>query len=294
VFRSQIIFFVASFFISAAPAWSSERKISNMDFNIPMTKDILLAKNIAKAFSKPVAALFVGTDWCQSSEKLMNKIILTTEFQEIVGKKILFLLIDFKERVPFIDKENFEQRIYFKEALNIQIFPTLVLLDQNLHEITRLGFSEEVPAEYGKKVVTYLDKYQRIHQAMHRVHQMGFDELSFIYKELKELGSDFYIKKVIDRGIKIDKNFYFHFEKYKIATSEEKKEIKEIILSHEIDKKELFKLKMDLIDFSLLSILDQQSVLDKFKQITSMFLLDPLFKDLFGVHAQEWVSSEIL
>jgi hypothetical protein len=289
-----MIFVIASFFISAAPSWSNERKISYMDFNIPMTKDLVLAKNIAKAFSKPIAALFVGTDWCQSSEKLMSKIILTTEFQEIVGKKILFLLIDFKERAPFIGKENLEQRISFKEALNIQTFPTVVLLDENLHEITRLGFSEEVPAEYGKKLVSYLDKYQRIHQAMHRVHQMGFDELSFIYKELKELGSDFYIKKVIDRGVKIDKNFYFHFEKYKIATPQEKKEIKEMILSQEIDKKELFKLKIDLIDFSLLSLLDQQSLLYKFKQITSICLLDPLFKDLFGAHAQEWVSSEIL
>lgn len=216
---------------------------------LPITEDYIKAKEMAQAYQKPMGILFTGSDWCQYSRKLLDEVLFDKAFAEEVKKEFVFVNIDFPELNPHPSKRLLEQNYLLKEEFQVKSFPLLVLVDEGVHEITRLGFSAETSAEYGRHLVALLKRYREIKHAIDRKKGISFIELQERYFEARELGSSYLIEKILALGLKQDKEGFFHLESYSKAIGEERQELRRKILSLNKDNKHSIALRLAILDY---------------------------------------------
>ena len=216
---------------------------------LPMTQDFIKAKEMALAYRKPLAVLFTGSDWCPYSRRLLEDTIFTKEFSEEVKKYFVFVHVDFPELNPHPSKQLIEQNYLLKEKFQVKDFPVLILMDEEAHEITRMGFSAETSSQYGKHLVALLKKYTEIKSSLDAKAANPFSDLKQHYIEARELGSDYLIEKILNLGLKQDRDCFFHLEKYSYSTGEEKKELRKKILSLDKEHKTSVALRLAILDY---------------------------------------------
>jgi thioredoxin-related protein len=228
----------------------------------PITNDFSKAKEMGKAYFKPIALVFTGSDWCLYSQRLLEDTFFTSEFFEEVKKYFIFVHVDFPECNPQPSKKLIEQHYALKETFNIKDFPVVVLLDEELQEITRMGFSAEPASQYGKHLLALFKKYKEIKHFVETKGSLNFTDVKEKYIEARELGSAFLIDKVLQLGLKQDRDCFFHLEKYSMSSGEDKQALRKKILSLDKDHKADVALRLAILDYQELKSLHSQEVLN--------------------------------
>ena len=111
------------------------------------TDDVKAAFAQAKAENKDVLIDFSGSDWCGWCIKLNEEVFDKSAFKEQAPKDFVLVKLDFprsKQLPEAIQKQN----AAWAEKLNVQGFPTIVLLDADQRPYARTGYQEGGPTAY--------------------------------------------------------------------------------------------------------------------------------------------------
>lgn len=235
---------------------------------LPITQDVVKAKEMARAYHKPLALVFTGSDWCPYSRKLLEKIIGSEDFAQEVKNSFVFTHIDFPELRTRLDLSKVEENYRLKEELQVKEFPLIVLFDEELHEIARMGFSGHTSSEYGRQLVEALKKYEAIKKTLESKSALGFADVRQCYTEARELGSPFLIDKALSLGLKQDKDCFFHLEKYKRSQGKEREEWKQKILVLNRDKKNSVGLHLAILEYQERQDSHQKNALEPLLEYT--------------------------
>jgi len=216
---------------------------------VPITKDFCKAKQLARAYNKPLALVFTGSDWCLYSRKLLEDILGSKEFAQEIKQTFFFANIDFPELHSHLDVDRVESNYHLKKQFQVKEFPLIVLLDEEMHEVTRMGFSGHTSSEYGRRLVEDWKLYQTIKKALEAKPSLSFSELRRQYILARELGSSTLVEQALHLGLKQDQECFFHLEKYRLAKGEERKEWKKRILALNQDKKNRVGLHLAVLEY---------------------------------------------
>ena len=109
--------------------------------------------------NKAVLMDFTGSDWCPPCKQLKSKVLDSTAFKEYAAKNLVLLELDFPNDKKKVSKETQAQNAKLSKEYKITGYPTIIVLDKNGKELGReVGFSGETPAEYIKKLDSFLAK----------------------------------------------------------------------------------------------------------------------------------------
>ncbi len=97
------------------------------------------AKAEAAKRNVPILADFSGSDWCGWCIKLDKEVFSTEAFKKYASQNLVLLLVDFP-RMKSQSEEVKKQNNDLAEKLEIQGFPTVVLMDSTGKIIGRTGY----------------------------------------------------------------------------------------------------------------------------------------------------------
>lgn len=222
---------------------------------IPITEDITKAARLAQSYDLPVVYLFLGSDWCQWSQKIINEIFASKDFESAVGNQFIFAKIDF----PEINRKNEKTLVEhhkLKEKFNVESFPTLVMTDSNHQEITRISYTTERPAKYAELLQNlYLD-YRSLRREYEKTDflKASIESIQELYRRACILQCPELKKCILDKGLTVDQESYFALEKYSEfvkegdATLVEARELRAKILQ-DTEGRQGVRLRLALLDF---------------------------------------------
>ena len=216
---------------------------------ILITQDFMKAKEISQGYQKPLVLVFTGSDWCQYSQDLLKNTFFTEPFFQTIKTSLIFAQIDFPELSRVVLPERIEQNKILKDQFKVQEFPTVILMDPAMHEVTRLGFSTMPSNEYAKYLVLAWDKYKSLASSLESKKEWTFEQLQAAYKEAEELGSDYLMMGLLTLGLYKDKDCFFHLEKYCRSRGEARKELRKQILSLNSDHRQDIALQLAVLDY---------------------------------------------
>lgn len=109
--------------------------------------DINQARQTAADQDKPIFAYFTGSDWCGWCKRLDANVLSHKEFQDYARDNLVMLKLDFPRRTA--QPEALKQANQaLAQKFGIRGFPTIVLMDQEGHELGRTGYQQMNPLEY--------------------------------------------------------------------------------------------------------------------------------------------------
>ncbi|MBM3191428.1 MAG: thioredoxin family protein [Chlamydiae bacterium] len=223
--------------------------LASVEKQIFITKVFSKAKEVAQAYQKPMVLFFTGSDWCQYSQELLKKTLDSSAFAQCVEKDLIFVWIDFPELQGNLDLAKLQERLFLKEKFHVKEFPTLVLIDTQLQEVTRLGYSSMASTEYGKCLTSAWKKYRDLQEMLASKREWTFEGLQMGYKEAVELGAEGLVQEIKTLGLSKDKGCFFQLENYRLAQGEAKKEIRRQILAWQGERKADVLLQLALLDY---------------------------------------------
>lgn len=101
----------------------------------------------AKAQQRPVLALFCGSDWCPSCQKMEQNVFRQPAFAEYARENLVLARFDFPKSFrldPAIAAENAR----LKQARGVSSFPTVLFLDSEGNEILRTPYGSATAEQY--------------------------------------------------------------------------------------------------------------------------------------------------
>jgi protein disulfide-isomerase len=223
--------------------------IESQEKQILIMKDFTKAKEIARAYQKPLVLLFTGSDWCQYSQELLKHTLLSDGFIQVVKSSLIFVQIDFPEFNKSLKGERVQENAFLKEKFHVTEFPTVVLVDPDMHEITRLGYSTASSIEYANYLTSAYEKYQHLNASLCSKKDWTFDQLKQKYIEAEELGAEHLMLGLLNLGLHKDKECFFHLEKYCRAKGDDRKELRRQILALNTDNKQSVTLRLAVLDY---------------------------------------------
>lgn len=127
---------------------STERHKLNkiLDFN--------QALQAAQSNGKPILLDFTGSDWCPPCIRMEREVFSTPTFAEFANQNLNFVYVDFPRRKK-IDPAQVQHNSALAEKFNIQGYPTLILLDKNGKELSRI---EEYLPGGPKRIIDWIQK----------------------------------------------------------------------------------------------------------------------------------------
>jgi protein disulfide-isomerase len=229
---------------------------SFLEAKLPVTEDFEKGANLAFLHHRPMVLIFTGSDWCVWSKKLLEDVINDSSFQGTVGNTFIFVKVDFPDanhQSIEILQENYE----LKERFHVQDFPTVILLDSEGAEITRIGYTSLGPKEYGKYLLdTYLH-YQELYMdiKLSNLSSKSVEELERLYDKAHKLRSPHLVQKILEEGVNQNQGVFFPLEKYSQllysgkSSSAEAKSLRQMVVKRDPENKQGSILRLALLDF---------------------------------------------
>ncbi len=141
-------------------AESAAQTVSESTSGLTWASNFDAAKRQAKAENKPIFMYFTGSDWCPWCMKMDSQILSTSEFQQALGSKMVFVKVDFPRSTPQ-DHTTKEQNSKLSKEFGVKGFPTVIILDSDGQKIEQMGYQQGGGAAYAKKVQAALDGYKK-------------------------------------------------------------------------------------------------------------------------------------
>ena len=120
--------------------------------------DIIVAKEIAAAESKPIILVFQGSDWCAPCIKLDRQIWSTEIFKKYAKENYVMLQADFPKRKKNALSETLTiSNAKLAETYNKNgIFPFVVVLDANGTVLGETSYKKTTPENYIKELNSFI------------------------------------------------------------------------------------------------------------------------------------------
>lgn len=162
----------------------------------------------AKEENKPILLSFIGLPWCPWSEKMDQEVLSRLAFIEPMRKN--FILVRFN----LLEEGN--EHAAVRDQFEIRELPTLVLLDSNGAEITKVGYLPKTADEFVTHFQKLFTEYRELAEIIHREDLSYFncDELKGYYLKAKEHGFTDFRDKLYLAGLKVEQGLFFLLEQY--------------------------------------------------------------------------------
>jgi len=118
-----------------------------LPYNGEWLTDVAMGEAIAKQRAVPLFLLFTGSDWCVWCQKLDTEILQTPVFKDFAKESLVLVKLDFPKDKQLPSKLA-EQNRQQQELWNVEGYPTILLLDNELKELGRTGYLELDPQAY--------------------------------------------------------------------------------------------------------------------------------------------------
>jgi len=105
------------------------------------TVSMAAAAEEAEANGKMLLLNFTGSDWCVWCQKLTKEVFSTPEFLAWADENLVMVFLDSPSSLV-LDDRIVEQNQILQQALGIQGFPTILLLDSDLTPLLQTGYRE--------------------------------------------------------------------------------------------------------------------------------------------------------
>jgi len=105
------------------------------------TVSMARAAEEAKASGKMILLDFTGSDWCVWCQKLTKEVFSTPEFLSWADENLVMVFLDFPSSLVLDDK-IVQQNQALQQALGVQGYPTILLLDSDLTPLLQTGYRE--------------------------------------------------------------------------------------------------------------------------------------------------------
>lgn len=184
------------------------------------------------AIASPELLIFSGPPQCAWTESFQKEILSKYEFTSRLEKEIA---------IKYIDFSNEEAR----KKYQIEIFPTLILIKDK--ETTEIPFKPLPPAEYATFILEILE----FQKQMENLNENSDLKKLYLTAERLSLPPD----QVIELGCKVEKDSYFHLEKYaqllKGKKLKESQELKKRIISRDAKNRNGTLYSLALVEFEV-------------------------------------------
>lgn len=149
-----------------------------------ITKDYSKGKDLSEGHHIPMALIFTGSDWSESSQALMTEIL-----KENLSSEMVIVQIDFPE-LNTQTREILSQNHELKEKFQVKSFPMVILLDEKENEMTRLGYPIQGIQDFGHYLKGMGRRYfllqKRFEEAQKKKNK---GELKICFDEAREMGA---------------------------------------------------------------------------------------------------------
>ena len=115
------------------------------------TENYASALKQAKNEHKRILLFFTGSDWCSWCKKLDQEILSTPEFKAFATENLILVKLDFPRHTPQSAQLQTQNR-KLADKHNIDLYPTLIVLDSSGKRIGKLGYMEGGPAGFLEKL----------------------------------------------------------------------------------------------------------------------------------------------
>lgn len=221
--------------------------------------DYQAALKAAKERKCPLLMIFLGNQWCPWSEKLQEEVLHQPVFLNHLQQDLVFLKITLPE-YPEESKEYVETK-RIQDKFGVRECPLFVMISPQEKEISKISYLPLGAEEYGNSIKELLFDYRVIEMVMHqkKLKSLDFEELKTLYQKSSRFTNPEYAEKILKQGIKKDQGAYFSLEQYShlivqdSATKEEKRNLKNHILSRDPHNQHGTFLKIAMADFEALA-----------------------------------------
>jgi hypothetical protein len=161
---------------------------------LKITSEYQQAKTIAKVYEKPLLLVFLGGAYLEESSTLLLK-IKQKEFEKELNGELGVFLTDLN--FSLLIKEELKNYQELIDRYKVESFPSLILVDQNFDEISRLESSGLSSKELAVELKKSVFDYRWILSMLENNHQQSIEDL---YKKAASLGCQFLKNKILDKA----------------------------------------------------------------------------------------------
>lgn len=159
-----------------------------------VTKDFSKGKDLAEGHGLPIALVFTGSDWSEPSQSLIE------EMFENTPSEMVFVQVDFPE-INGQSTDVLIQNQALKEKFGIENFPTVVLINSQEEEITRMGYPIRGVEDFGKHLRQAGRRYYLLERRFEEAkRQKSVGELKVCYFEARALGAKALAHAILEEG----------------------------------------------------------------------------------------------
>lgn len=160
-----------------------------------VTKDYSKGKDLSEGHHLPIALVFTGSDWSESSQALMTEVI-----KENISSEMVIVQVDFPD-LNTQAEEILSQNHDLKEKFQVESFPMVILLDEKQNEITRLGYPIQGTQDFGQYLKEVGRRYFLLQKRFEEAKQKkSKGELKICFDEAKEMGAAALATTIMDFG----------------------------------------------------------------------------------------------
>jgi protein disulfide-isomerase len=222
-------------------------------------EDFSEAVCVSKSNNKTLVMLFVDTNNCHFSNKIIDEVVNDEAFIENIKNEMVFFKADFATNIT-TSTYKVEQNEKLKRKHHVTGYPTIVLLDSKQKHISTLGYLPMVGKKYADNIKNIVAEYFLISDTL-----LYFEDdedicvLENSHERAKKIGSMHFQKQILNKGLKKDKGTYFLIEKYKILLDQGKDgtieaiELREKILEKDHHNISKLHLQLAILDFQYLA-----------------------------------------
>lgn len=211
----------------------------------PFCSDYNQAVKLAKIYDKPLALVFIGSDWNNHSANWLEE-CQKKAFQDKTKNNFIFVILDYKELNS--QKTNIIQANYtLMQSYHAHHLPQLVLLTPDEKEITRIG---DVPS-----LTTQLDhlmQYSHVYWQLEKMNS-SFNEKQMyaLYQSIKQLGcntlGEKFVKKLPLEKLPSNALVDLYQQAKQAKKNSLVQQIKEVIHSKQLPKE--YEVQLAMIDY---------------------------------------------
>lgn len=231
---------------------------------------------VAKAHQKPLLLCFLGGRWCLDSARMLNEIIDSNIFSQMIGNRLITILVDLNGE--FEGPAQFEAKSALIEKFHIDAFPRFLLVDSELNELTRFGSFDGDAVGFANCLLTAIDNFNQITL---KLKEKQPKDLIHLYQLASNLGSKFLKDTILNRAIEqesIDAELKIEEYLRRIQQHQNKTELaqfKERYLSTDFDQNTALLQRVAFIDYQNGLPLDQKekNVIDAMITVNSKDLV---------------------
>lgn len=179
--------------------------VSCLVFSLPVTTDFARARELAKAYQKPLAIVFTGSEWDETSKKMCSDVLENPEFVREIGNTCIFVHLDFS--TPTGSSNEMIINNCARQEYHVEMLPTVILIDPDNMEICRTGYFPISGKEYALHIKTKLKEYLDLQNST------SHDYLS-LYHRAQKLGCDRLEQQFIQAGLDNERSPELLIEEY--------------------------------------------------------------------------------